>query len=156
MTDEDFMRMAIAKAREGLEKGQTPFGACIVRHGEVVTCVHNVVWETTDITAHAEVHAIREACKKLQTIDLSGCNIYSTCEPCSMCFSACHWANVSKIFFGAKIADAQSANFNELTLSNETMKKLGDSPIEIVPNFLQEECQKVFREWLSSEQAKAY
>ena len=156
MTDEDFMRMAIAKAREGLEKGQTPFGACIVKNGDVVTCVHNVVWEATDITAHAEVHAIRKACKKLQTIDLSGCNIYSTCELCPMCFSACHWANISKIFFGAKIADAQSANFNELTLSNETMKKLGGSPIEIVPNFLQEECQKVFREWLSSEEAKAY
>jgi len=70
--DEKFMQLAINKARDGGQKGQTPFGACIVKNNELICCVHNVVWAITDITAHAEVHAIREACKKLNTIDLSG------------------------------------------------------------------------------------
>src|SRR5688572_18464025 len=108
MTDEQFMRLALAKARDGVEGGQSPFGACVVREGRVVACVHNVVWATTDITAHAEVHALRQACRELGTIDLSGSTIYSTCEPCPMCFSACHWARTTRIVYGASIADATS------------------------------------------------
>ncbi len=69
--DRKFMQMAIDRAREGMNEGQTPFGACIVKDGEVVSCEHNVVWDTTDITAHGEVHTIRVACKKLNTIDLN-------------------------------------------------------------------------------------
>ncbi|MFQ5675375.1 MAG: nucleoside deaminase, partial [bacterium] len=148
--------LAIAKAREGLKKGQTPFGACIVKNNELVCCVHNVVWATTDITAHAEVHAIREACKALNTIDLAGCTIYSTCEPCPMCFSAIHWANIGRIVYGAGIADAQQADFNELAISNEEMKKIGNSRVEIVADFLRAECQALFEEWNQSPQKKAY
>jgi tRNA(Arg) A34 adenosine deaminase TadA len=156
MTDETYMRLAIAKAREGLQKGQSPFGACIVKNGEVICCVHNVVWLTTDITAHAEVHAIREACKKLNRIDLSGCTIYSTCEPCPMCFSAIHWAKISRIVFGTRIADAHNGGFNELTISNETMKKIGNSPVEIVAEFMREENRELFREWQKLENKKVY
>jgi len=156
MTDEYFMRLAIEKARKGLKKGQTPFGACIVKEGEVVSCRHNVVWDTTDITAHAEVTAIREACKNLNTIDLSGTVIYSTCEPCPMCFSAIHWAHIEKIVYGADIADAQNAGFNELTLSNDEIKKLTRSPIELVPGFLHSECQALFREWIERSDKTAY
>ena len=86
--DERFMRLAIARAHEGVASGQSPFGACVVKDGAVVSCEHNVVWRTTDITAHAEIHAIRVACARLQSIELPGCVIYSTCEPCPMCFSA--------------------------------------------------------------------
>ncbi len=138
------MRLAIAKAREGVLQGQTPFGACIARSGEVVSCTHNVVWQSTDITAHAEVHAIREACRKLETIDLSGCVIYSTCEPCPMCFSACHWARVAKIVYGANIRDAQQSGFHELTIPNKRMKELGGSPVEIVGDFLRDEAVELF------------
>jgi guanine deaminase len=138
------MRLAIAKAREGVLQGQTPFGACIARSGEVVSCTHNAVWQSTDITAHAEVHAIREACRKLQTIDLSGCVIYSTCEPCPMCFSACHWARVAKIVYGANIRDAQQSGFHELTIPNKRMKELGGSPVEIVGDFLRDEAVELF------------
>ena len=106
--DEKFMRLAINKAKQGIKQGQTPFGACISKDGEVISCVHNIVWESLDITAHAEISAIREACKKLNTVDLSGCVIYSTCEPCPMCFSACHWAKISKIVYGAQIEDAKN------------------------------------------------
>lgn len=138
------MRMAIEKAREGVANGQTPFGAAIVKDGKLITCVHNVVWQTTDITAHAEVNAIREACKVLNSVDLSGCVIYSTCEPCPMCFSAIHWAKISKIVYGASISDAQNVGFNELHISTETMKELGGSPVEIVGDFLKNESLELF------------
>jgi len=138
------MRLAIAKAKEGLVAGQSPFGACISRGREVVSCEHNVVWQTTDITAHAEIHAIREACRKLHTIDLSGCMIYSTCEPCPMCFSACHWARISKIFYGASIEDARATGFHELHIPNTQMKRMGGSPVEIAGGFLREETLALF------------
>ena len=156
MTDHDFMRMAIRKAEEGVEHGQTPFGACIARDGEVLACEHNVVWATTDITAHAEVHAIRVACAKLGSVDLSGCVIYSTCEPCPMCFSACHWARLSRIVFGARIEDARAAGFSELSISNDRMKALGQSPVEIVEDFMREENRELFRRWLSRPERRVY
>jgi len=154
--DEKYMRMAIDKAREGVMNGQTPFGACIVKDERVVACVHNVVWKTTDITAHAEVHAIREACKELGTVDLSGCVIYSTCEPCPMCFSAIHWARISKIVYGASIADAEQAGFNELHLSNVQMKEIGGSPVGIVGGLLREENVKLFEVFSNLKDKKIY
>lgn len=154
--DVKFMRMAIAKTRQGISKGQTPFGACVVRKGEVVACVHNVVWKTTDITAHAEVNAIRVACKNLGTIDLTGCVLYSTCEPCPMCFAAIHWARINKVVFGARIRDAKQAGFNELTVSNEQMKRLGKSPVEIVGDFMRDECKVLFEEWRAVSRDKVY
>lgn len=156
MPETRFMQMAIDKAREGIGAGQTPFGACIVRGGVPVACTHNRVWGTTDITAHAEIVAIREACRALGTIDLSGCEIYSTCEPCPMCFSACHWAGLSRIVYGARIADAQAGGFSELTLSNEQMKTLGGSPIAIEGGFMREPCAALFRDWLARADRRVY
>jgi len=144
MDEQQFMQLAIQKTKEGIAKGQTPFGATIVKDGKVVVVAHNTVWKTTDITAHGEVTAIRKACKKLKTIDLSGCVIYSTCEPCPMCFSAIHWSNISKIVYGASIADAHNVGFRELAISNKDMKTMGDSPIEIVSDFMREECIELF------------
>lgn len=155
-SDEQFMRLAIRKAREGIERGQTPFGACIVKDGVVLSCAHNVVWETMDITAHAEVHAIRKACERGGTIDLSGCVIYSTCEPCPMCFAACHWAKISTIVYGARIEDAQRAGFNELVITNRQMKALGRSPIDIVADVLREESVKLFKDWARRPDGRAY
>ena len=143
------MRMAIAKAKEGIAAGQTPFGACIVKDGRAVACAHNKVWKTTDITAHAEIVAIREACLTLGTIDLKGCVIYSTCEPCPMCFSACHWAKLDGIVFGTRVADAQAIGFSELTLSNEEMKQRGQSTIEIVGDYLRSDSAEIFKWWQS-------
>ena len=143
-TDHDFMRLAIEQAKESIRDGQSPFGAVIVKDGEVVCAVHNVVWATTDITAHAEVHALRCACAELDTIDLSGCTVYTTTEPCPMCFSAIHWARCDRIVFGTSIADAQAAGFSELEISNEQMKAQGGSPVEIEGGFLRGECQRIF------------
>lgn len=147
MDDRKFMDMAIMKAREGMGMGQTPFGACMVRDGKVIACQHNRVWENTDITAHAEIAAIREACEALGTVDLSGSVIYSTTEPCPMCFSAIHWARIDRIIFGTRIADAREAGFSELTISNREMKERGNSQVEIIPDFMRGENLELFREF---------
>jgi guanine deaminase len=156
MPDEKYMRMAIEKAKEGLKLGQTPFAATIVRGDQVIACDHNVVWLTTDVTAHAEVTAIRRACGKLSTVDLSGCVIYSTTEPCPMCFTACHWARLDRIVYGADIAGAKAAGFSELTVSNAQLKREGGSPIEIVPGFLREEAVELFRLFAAQPGARKY
>jgi guanine deaminase len=156
MTDTELMRMALDKAREGVAAGQSPFGACIARDGKVVACEHNRVWQTTDSTAHAEIVAIREACKELKTIDLSGCTIYSTTEPCPMCFSAIHWARMSRIVFGARIEDARSFGFNELAVSNRDFKRLGNSPIVIEQDVLRDEAVSLFKEWASRSDHRPY
>ncbi len=155
--DEKYMRLAIVKTREGIRSGQTPFGACIVtRDGLVAACAHNVVWQTNDITAHGEMHTIRAACRQLRSIDLSGCTIYSTTEPCPMCFSAIHWARIGRIVFGASIADARAAGFNELGISNETMKREGLSSIMIDGGCLRGECADLFPEWKVFGQTREY
>ncbi|MBI4501931.1 MAG: nucleoside deaminase [Gemmatimonadetes bacterium] len=141
------MRLAIQECRKGIRAGQSPFGAVIVRGSRVVSRAHNGVWKETDITAHAEVRAIRRACRKLKTIDLSGCVIYSTCEPCPMCFAACHWAKLDAIVFGATIAAAARLGFSELSLSNREMKREGGSPIEVVPGVLKKETRQLFEVW---------
>lgn len=150
------MRLAIAKAREGIGAGQTPFGACIVRGDEAVALAHNVVLRTTDITAHAEITAIREACRALGTIDLRRCVIYSTCEPCPMCFAACHWANVDRIVYGAAIADAAAAGFRELSIPNTEMKRIGGSRVEIVPGVLRDDAARLFEEWMRRPDRRTY
>ncbi len=150
------MRLAISKAQQGVLRGQTPFGACIVRRGRVVAVSHNQVWKNTDITAHAEICAIREACRALKTIDLSGCTIYSTCEPCPMCFAACHWANISRIVYGARIADAKRFGFDELTVSNAAMKAMGGARLRIRKDFLRQACLGLFSLWADQPGHKAY
>lgn len=151
-----FMKMAIDIARKGVEEGQSPFGACIVKDGEVIACEHNIVWASTDITAHGEIHAIRNGCKKLNSIDLSGCTIYSTCEPCPMCFTAIHWARIDRIIYGAKIEDAERFGFNELKVSCKTLKELGLSKVEINGDFMREENIELFEYWASSNADKTY
>ena len=140
-----FMRAAIGKAKAGIARGQTPFGACIAKGGALVAAAHNSVWASTDITAHAEITAIRAACRKLRTVDLSGCEIYSTCEPCPMCFSAIHWAKIHTIIYGASIADAKKCGFSELEIPNKVMKKLGRSSVGVRGGFMRSECAALFR-----------
>jgi tRNA(Arg) A34 adenosine deaminase TadA len=145
MTDEQYMALAVEAAKKGLAAGQSPFGAAIVKDGKLVLATHNVVLLTVDSTAHAEVNAIRQACKRLNTIDLAGCTIYSTTEPCPMCFSAIHWAKIRRIVYGASIDDAKKAGFSELMISNETMCEEGGAKIEIVSRVLREECAELLR-----------
>jgi len=156
MPSAEMMRAAIEVAIEGVEEGQTPFGALIAREGELIVSSHNLVWSATDITAHAEVVAIREACRRLGAISLAGCEIYSTCEPCPMCFAACHWAALDRIVFGTRIEDARHYGFRELTISNREMKRMGGSKIELVEDFLREECLEPFRLWAARKDRRTY
>lgn len=156
LRDEDLMRRAIAKASSGIEKGQAPFGACVALNGKAVSCEHNRVWIDMDITAHAEILAIRKACTKLKTIDLSSCTIYSTCEPCPMCFSACHWAGIPRIVYGAEINDAKGYGFNELFIPSSVMNKYDEKTAEIKGGVLRDECIGLFRNWALRKGSQPY
>ena len=149
-TDQDagWMRRALAEARGNLARPDGgPFGACIVRNGRVVAAARNTVLARRDPTCHAEVNAIRLVARKLGTHDLSGCRIFSTTEPCPMCFAAIHWAGIDEVVFGTRIADVARLGFRELTISNRTMRRLGDSEVRIVAGVLREECLGLLREW---------
>jgi tRNA(Arg) A34 adenosine deaminase TadA len=152
----EYMKKAINKCREGIQKGQTPFGACIVQGNRVIACAHNTVWEDTDITAHAEINAIKQACAKLKSVHLSDCVIYSTTEPCPMCFSAIHWARIKEIYYGTSITDAKQFGFNELEISNQAMNDIGKCSMEITSNILHEECLDLFKEWKKINKDKTY
>jgi len=157
MTDyHKYMQVALEEARQGIRDGQTPFGACLVRDGDIIARGHNAVWRTPDITAHAEIQTIRRACRELGIVDFSGATIYSTCEPCPMCFSAIHWARISRIVYGASIRDAEDAGFNELNISNQQLKFLGKLKVEIIPDVLSAECRNLFAEWKSRTDNSVY
>lgn len=150
------MKRTIAKSSQGVRQNQTPFGACIVRDGKVVACSHNRVWKTTDITAHAEIVVIREACRKLGTVDLSDCTIYSTCEPCPMCFSACHWARIPVIVYGARVSDAKRIGFNELQIPTAVMKKTAKTSVRLIGGVMRRENLALFRFWHKRRNKRAY
>ncbi len=147
MDEKHWMTLAIAKTRAGIAAGQSPFGSVIVRGDEIVAATHNTVWRDTDPTAHAEVNCLRAAALALKSIDLSGCTLYSTCEPCPMCLSAIHWAKIDRVVFGATIADAALAGFCELEVPAATLAEMGGSPLKVESGLLREECADLFTEW---------
>src|SRR5918996_893721 len=133
------MRLAIEKCRQGIAAGQSPFGCAIARDGAVISCSHNTVVLTTDITAHAEMNAIREACRETDSIFLDGSIVATTCEPCPMCMAALHWARVDTVYYGATISDADQAGFNELQLPAAELLRQGGSSLRLVSGMLQNE-----------------
>jgi tRNA(Arg) A34 adenosine deaminase TadA len=152
--DATYMRMALAKAREGIARGQQPFGGCVVRHGTVLACLYNSVHESGDITAHPEINAVREACRTLGTLDLSGCVLYATCEPCPMCFTAAHMARVDRILYGVSLAEARQYGFGRFPVSNTVLKELAHSPVEVIGGFLREESMALLQAWAEQHAAK--
>jgi len=151
MNDADFMRLAIQAARQGVAKGEMPFGACIVSNGQVIAVVHNSAKANMDTTAHAEVQAIREANRRLKALELTGCAIYSTCEPCPMCFTACVWAKLRRIVYACRIEDAEQAGIRQVPISSVRMNQLSQSGVEIVADILREESLKLFAAWRRGE-----
>jgi len=120
MTPDELMRRAIALAQETMDANRGgPFGAVIARDGEIVAEGTNEVTSSNDPTAHAEVSAIRAACEKLGTYDLSGCEIYSSCEPCPMCLAAVYWAHLDRLWFGNTRIDAADIGFDDEFLYRE-------------------------------------
>lgn len=109
-----FMRMAINEAKKGIESHHGgPFGAVIVKDGKVVGKGHNQVLKNNDPTCHGEIMAIHKACKNLKTFDLSGCELYTTGEPCPMCYAAILWANIDKVYYGCTIQDNENIGFRD-------------------------------------------
>lgn len=156
MTPAELMHLAIEKCRQGIAAGQSPFGCAIERGGNVIACSHNTVVLTTDITAHAEVNAIREACRTIGDIFLDGAIVATTCEPCPMCMAALHWARVDTVYYGATIADADTAGFNELQLPAAELLRLGGSKLKLIPQVLPEECKALFTDWNANPKRKVY
>ncbi len=146
--DEEFVALAIEQARLGVENGQWPFGACIVKDGKVVVAVYNVGAAETDVTAHAEVHAIRRACRELNTLDLSGCTLYASCEPCPMCFSAAFWARVPSVVYGCRIADVEQLGIRQIPIPAHTMNRLSGGGMQIKGDVLRAQSIAVITDWL--------
>ncbi len=119
MSENKFMQKAIDLSVASIKNGGGPFAAVIVKDGEIVSAESNHVTEKNDPTAHAEVNAIRAACKKLNTFDLSGCEIYTSCEPCPMCLGAIYWAHLDKVYYANTKADAKAAGFDDSFIYEE-------------------------------------
>ena len=144
--DEHFMRVAIEASIENVKNGGGPFGAAIVRYGELIATGVNRVTANNDPTAHAEVSAIRNACQKLGTFNLDGCVIYTSCEPCPMCLSAIYWSGIQKIYYGNTAIDAQEINFGDQFIYDEIDRPAMERSIPSVC-VLRHEAQQAFRDW---------
>jgi guanine deaminase len=149
-SNQEFMQQAIALATENVVSGRGgPFGAVIVKDGKVIGTGVNRVTAANDPTAHAEVTAIRDACKGLGSFKLEGCDIYSSCEPCPMCLAAIYWARCRTIYFGCTAADAAKAGFDDAYLYEEMKKPLGERTLPVV-NLCREDAGKAFAAWMES------
>lgn len=140
------MLEAIQLSHENIKKGGGPFGAIIVKGDEIIAKAANTVIMNTDPTAHAEVNAIRKACAELGTVDLAGCVIYTSCEPCPMCLGAIYWAHIDKIFYANTKADARNIGFDDSLIYNEIALPIEQRNIEFV-RLLPNEALKVFVDW---------
>ena len=131
--NEEYMKRAVALASRGVELGHGgPFGAVIVRGGEVVGEGWNEVLRSKDPTAHAEIVAIRNACRKLATYDLTGCEIYSTCEPCPMCLGAIYWSRIGRVYFSVNRHDAAGIEFRDEFIYEELAKPIKERELPMV------------------------
>lgn len=157
MSDNDFlfMRRAIELSLENVKKGRGPFGAVIVRKGEILAESCNLVTALNDPTAHAEINAIREAARRLETFDLSGCIIYSTCEPCPMCLGAIYWARLDKVIYANTTSDAKNIGFADSLIYKEISLPPQERNIEF-RQLLREEALKAFKAWQESENKIEY
>lgn len=157
ITDKDlsFLKMAADASMKSVENGGGPFGAVIVKDDEIVTITSNSVTMDNDPTAHAEVNAIRSACKKLGTFKLDGCYIYSSCEPCPMCLSAIYWAGISRIYYGNTKEDADAIDFSDKFIYEELDKPqaLRSIPCIHVPNT---GAIEAFKAWTNKEDKTEY
>ncbi len=143
----DFMQIAIDEAREGMNHNHGgPFGAVIVKDGEIISKAHNKVLCTNDPTAHAEIEAIRQASSILDRFDLSDCEIYTTSQPCPMCLAAIYWARIEKIYFGTDKEEIAAIGFDD-SLFYELIKKDMDKLSDLFVKIDRYECLELLNEW---------
>ncbi len=153
--DAKFMAMAIDLSIENIDSGGGPFGAVIVRDGEVVATGTNRVVPNADPTAHAEIMAIRNACAKLGTFQLTGCTVYSSCEPCPMCLSSLYWAGVSRICYGNTKDDAKAIDFDDSFIYDQLELNYAERSIRC-EHFMRSEALEAFRIWENKEDKVRY
>ena len=142
----EFMKRAIELSLESVNKGGGPFGCVIVKDEKIISEGSNKVTSSNDPTAHGEIVAIREACKKINNFSLSGCELYSTCEPCPMCLSAIYWARIDKIYYANTRKDAQKIDFDDSLIYAEFKKNIGDRKIPMT-QIMRDEALKAFELW---------
>jgi guanine deaminase len=151
----DFMRQAIALALENVRNGGGPFAAVIVKNGALIATGANRVTATNDPTAHAEVVAIREACKRLESFQLDHCELFTTCEPCPMCLGAIYWARPAKVFYAAAAADAAAAGFDDAFIYRELAVPHRERRIPM-DQILRGEASAIFQAWLAKPDKTLY
>ena len=155
MEKQEFMRRAIQLSLESVKHGGGPFGAVIVKEGKIISEAANRVTLDNDPTAHAEVNAIRQAARSLDRFDLSGCDIYTSCEPCPMCLGAIYWAHLDHIYYGCNRRDAADAGFDDEFIYQE----LSLAPAErqkVMEVLLPDESLAAFRMWKEKKDKRRY
>ena len=140
------MKKAIELSNESVNKGGGPFGCVIVKDEKIISEGSNKVTSSNDPTAHGEIVAIREACKKINNFSLSGCELYSTCEPCPMCLSAIYWARIDKIYYANTRKDAQKIDFDDSLIYSEFQKNINERKIPMI-QMMRNEALKAFELW---------
>ena len=153
---EKFMKIAIMEAKKGVQnRDGGPFGAVIVKDGIVIAKGHNRVVSTHDPTAHAEVVVLRKASSFLKRFDLSDCELYTTCEPCPMCYSAIHWAKIKKLFYGATRQDAAAIGFDDQYLYEVLANERVDEQLSLWP-LHRDQCLEVFKAYENDGERTTY
>jgi len=152
---ENFMREAIRLAVGNVRNGGGPFAALVVKDGAVIASGVNLVTSTNDPSAHAEIVAIRNACRKLQNFQLTGCEIYTSCEPCPMCLGAIYWARPERVYYGSTKEDAAQSGFDDAFIFAQLALPSSQRKIQFV-TLLREEASKAFEAWRRQEQKIPY
>jgi tRNA(Arg) A34 adenosine deaminase TadA len=148
MEKDAFMLKAIALSKKNIDNGGGPFGAVIVKDGKIISTGVNRVTAHNDPTAHAEVNAIRKAARKLGTFNLSGCEIYTSCEPCPMCLGAIYWAHIDKIYYGNTKTDAAAIGFDDSFIYDELKQEITQRKVKIV-QLLPQKAMEAFEKWIN-------
>ena len=153
----EFMKIAKDLSEENLSTNAGgPFGACIVKDGKIIGKGNNHVLKNNDPTAHAEIEAIRDACKNINSYDLSNCELYTSCYPCPMCLSAIIWSNIKKVYYGNTKEDAENIGFRDNFIYDFIKSNCSDKTILDLESMDREETIKVFEEYMNKEDKEIY
>ncbi|MDC0217041.1 nucleoside deaminase [Pelagibacteraceae bacterium] len=155
MNSDFFMQKAIELSIKNIHNNGGPFGCVIVKNNKIISEGVNAVTQNNDPTAHAEIVAIRNACKKLNTFDLSGCELYTSCEPCPMCLSAIYWSHIDLVYYGNSRENAAEIQFDDKFIYDEMKKDINERKIPL-KQILKDEAIKAFDLWTLTENKTKY
>jgi len=155
LPNKEFMQKAIDLSIESAKNGGGPFGAVIIKNNEIVAAAANSVSQNNDPTAHAEITAIRKACSELKTFDLTGCELYTSCEPCPMCLGAIYWAHIDKVYYANTKEDAMNTGFDDSFIYDEIERGIHNRKISF-EQFMQKDAISAFSLWLENDERINY